>query len=356
MLVLAVDDEPVNLQVLAMILEASGYRVATATTGQGCLEAARRERPDIILLDVMLPDLLGYEVSRQLKSEPDLSDIYIVLVSEKRVALDDRVEGIMGGADAYLSRPFTREELLAYVTSGARTRRLLARLKEETARRERAEHDQQLARQREALQKDLHDGVGGIVTNIAMLAEVARLSHTSRERGEVLETIGGLARQAMQELRGVMGALERSEVTWGDLLAEMRRFGSTMLEPHDLSLVVRGPSEAASEQELDLYLFSNLLGIFKEAVANVVKHARARTVTLELQVDAEAFTMRISDDGAGLPEAPGGGRGLPNMSARARNLGARLATGRARGGDPPGTEILVTSSLPPRYPALTGPR
>ena len=350
MKVLAVDDEPVNLRVLTMILQSSGYRTLAVSTGQACLEAARRERPDIILLDVMLPDLLGYEVSRRIKLEPDLADIYIILISEKRVALDDVVEGIMGGADAYLARPFTREELLAYVTSGARARRLIARLKEETARRERAENEQQLARQREMLQKDLHDGIGGITTNIALLAEVGKRAATPEQMRDVLETIGRLAREGMHELRGVMNALERRDVSWVDLVAEMRRFGTTMLEPHELVLRVCGPAGSASEEAVDLYLYSNLLGIFKEAVANVVKHARATTLTLSVTVESDVFSLRIVDDGVGLPASPRSGRGLANMAARARNVGASLEMHRT--GDGLGTEIVVEVPLPPRYPAL----
>lgn len=348
--VLVVDDEPVNIEVLLLLLEGAGYQTASATSGQQCLAVARRERPDIILLDVVLPDLLGYEVSRRIKSDPELADIYIVLVSEKRVARDDRVEGIAGGADAYLLRPFTREEVLAYVTCGARIRRLLVRLEEETTRRERAENEQQLARQREMLQKDLHDGIGGITTNIALLAEVGKRAATPREMRDVLETIGRLAREGMQEIRGVMNALERREVCWSDLLAEMRRFGTTMLEPHDLALRVQGPEGAASEETVDVYLFLNLLGIFKEAVANVVKHARATAVTLALDVTPDAFTLRVIDDGVGLPAAPRGGRGLTNMSVRARHIGATFAMHRAQSPDAPGTEIVVSSALPPRYP------
>ena len=339
------DDEPVNLQVLTLLLQEAGCQVLLAATGREALETARRERPDILLLDVMLPDLLGYEVSRRLKEDPLLADVYVILVSEKRVALDDRVHGIMGGADAYLPRPFTREELLAYVTSGARTRRLLARLKEETARRERAEHEQQLARQRESLQKDLHDGIGGIITNIAMLAELARLAEDPAQMREAVETMGRLAREGMQEVRGVMGALERQEVSWGDLVAEMRRFGTTMLEPHDLVLRVKGPSAERVDEAMDLYLFSNLLGLFKEAIANVVKHARATTVTLALEVESDGFTVVVADDGVGVPDAPPRGRGLVNMEARARNVGASLAVRRVAG-----TEISVQGPLPPRYP------
>ena len=353
--ILAVDDEPVNLQVLIAILQAAGYRVGSAATGREALEAARRDRPDILLLDVMLPDLLGHEVSRQVKEDPALADVYVILVSETRVALDDRVQGLMGGADAYLPRPFTREELLAYVTSGARTRRLLARLKEETARRQRAEHEQELARQRESLQKDLHDGIGGIVTNLAMLAEVGKRAETPEQMRGALETLSELAQEGMQEVRSVMEALERREASWGDLVAEMRRFGTTMLEPHDLTLRVQGPGASMSEESVEVYLFSNLLSLFKEAIANVVKHARAKTVTLSLEVDRGAFTLRIADDGVGLPDSPRGGRGLAHMAARARNLGASLVVGRASQGAAPGTEIVLTSALPPRYPTLGRP-
>jgi len=84
MKILIVDDDPVNLRAMNMLLTLSGYKTLEAATGKECLELARREKPDIILLDVMLPDRDGTEVSAEIKSDPSLEESYIILnLSEK---------------------------------------------------------------------------------------------------------------------------------------------------------------------------------------------------------------------------------------------------------------------------------
>jgi adenylate cyclase len=115
-LVLVVDDTPANVRVLAKILEASGYRVETAGGGREGLEKVAACQPDIVLLDVMMPDLSGYEVCRALRADPATAVLPIVLVT----ALDDaeeRVKGIEAGADDFLTKPIRQPELLARVRS-----------------------------------------------------------------------------------------------------------------------------------------------------------------------------------------------------------------------------------------------
>ena len=79
--ILLVDDDPAILQIYSEILRAQGYEVWEASNGQQGLQAARERRPDLVLLDVMLPDLSGIEVCRQIKADAALVDVFVVLVS-----------------------------------------------------------------------------------------------------------------------------------------------------------------------------------------------------------------------------------------------------------------------------------
>ncbi len=113
-LILAVDDEAPILELLSYNLEASGYRVVTASTGEDALVVCAHERPSLVLLDVMLPGIDGMEVCRRLKSASTSADIPIIMLTAK----GDEVDTVLGlelGADDYVTKPFSVRELIARV-------------------------------------------------------------------------------------------------------------------------------------------------------------------------------------------------------------------------------------------------
>ena len=121
--VLVVDDTPHNVKLLADLLSAKGYAVATAVNGEEALAKVASERPDLILLDVMMPGLSGYDVCRRLREDAETALLPIVLVT----SLDpqgERVKGIEAGADDFLPKPINQSELFARVRSLLRVKSL----------------------------------------------------------------------------------------------------------------------------------------------------------------------------------------------------------------------------------------
>ncbi len=112
--ILVVDDEAVLVETIAYNLEQAGYQVITATDGASALEAARRETPDVIILDIMLPEMDGLEVCRQLRRESSTATTPIMMLTAKGDEID-KVVGLEVGADDYVTKPFGRRELLARV-------------------------------------------------------------------------------------------------------------------------------------------------------------------------------------------------------------------------------------------------
>ncbi len=110
--VLVVDDEPVNLKVLENHLRARGFRVLTAADGESALESVRTDRPDVILLDLMMPRMSGLEVCRRVREEHPASLLPIIFLSAKNQVYD-LVQGLESGANDYLTKPFSHHELLA---------------------------------------------------------------------------------------------------------------------------------------------------------------------------------------------------------------------------------------------------
>ena len=112
--ILVVDDEAVLVETIAYNLEQAGYQVIIAADGASALEAAKRENPDVIILDIMLPEVDGLEVCRQLRKETSTSTTPIMMLTARGDEID-KVVGLEVGADDYVTKPFGRRELLARV-------------------------------------------------------------------------------------------------------------------------------------------------------------------------------------------------------------------------------------------------
>ncbi|MCF6289701.1 MAG: response regulator [Desulfobacterales bacterium] len=109
--ILVVDDAPNIILSLDFLMRQAGYKVRTATNGEETLLAVRENRPDLILLDVMMPKLDGYEVCQAIRADPALADIRIIMLTAKGRAIEQE-KGLALGADAYITKPFSTQEVL----------------------------------------------------------------------------------------------------------------------------------------------------------------------------------------------------------------------------------------------------
>ena len=113
--ILIVDDQIHALHGVSRIMRGAGYETFEASNGTDCLNLAAEHKPDLILLDVVLPDIDGREVCRRIKSYPETSDIFVILLSSVHIESDSQAEGLEHGADGYIARPIPNRELLARV-------------------------------------------------------------------------------------------------------------------------------------------------------------------------------------------------------------------------------------------------
>jgi two-component system phosphate regulon response regulator PhoB len=120
--ILVIDDEPDLLELVRINLKQAGYEVETAETGRDALEQLRRSAPDLVVLDLMLPDVSGTEICRRMRGDAELAEIPIIMLTAKADEVD-RVVGLELGADDYVTKPFSPRELTLRVRAVLRRRK-----------------------------------------------------------------------------------------------------------------------------------------------------------------------------------------------------------------------------------------
>ncbi|HEX9028601.1 MAG TPA: response regulator, partial [Anaerolineales bacterium] len=112
--ILVVDDDLDTLRLVGLMLQRQGYEIVAANNGHQALAMAQNERPDLILLDVMMPDLDGVEVTRRLRMDPGTKDLPIIMFTAK-TQMEDKLLGFEAGVDDYLTKPTQPRELFAHI-------------------------------------------------------------------------------------------------------------------------------------------------------------------------------------------------------------------------------------------------
>ena len=142
--ILVVDDNKLNIRILVDALRGEGYRVRPALNGKIAVDAAQKEAPDLILLDILMPGMNGYQVCEALKRDENLKDIPVIFISALD-QVDDKMKGFKAGGVDYISKPFQTEEVLARVRTHLTLRNLQRDLQEKNARLRQLNRDLQSA-------------------------------------------------------------------------------------------------------------------------------------------------------------------------------------------------------------------
>ena len=131
--VLIVDDDSDNLLIISKILESEGYEVNTASTGEASMGFLKKKQVDLVILDVMLPDVLGTDLCVKLRNELNYKNVVIILVSGIKITSDDIAFGLEIGADDYISKPLKKKEFIARIKAIFRLKESMAQHRESKA-------------------------------------------------------------------------------------------------------------------------------------------------------------------------------------------------------------------------------
>ena len=206
-IILIVDDNPTNLKVLSGAIADSGWEILVATDGESAIEQAEYAKPDLILLDVMMPGIDGFETCNQLKQNPITYGIPIVFMTALAETVD-KVKGLSLGAVDYITKPFQTEEVLARVNVHLKMRFL----------------NKQLAEQKNELEKRVEERTDQLKTALTELQE-SQLQVVQTEKMSALgELIAGVAHEINNPVSFIDGNLEFLEENTSDIIKHLRLY------------------------------------------------------------------------------------------------------------------------------------
>ncbi|HEY9696955.1 MAG TPA: hybrid sensor histidine kinase/response regulator [Trichocoleus sp.] len=349
--ILIVDDVPDNLLLLSSLLTEYGYKVRKVVTGESALAEAQASPPDLILLDIMMPQMDGYEVCRRLKANQKVQHVPVIFLSARNEAAD-KVEGFSSGGVDYITKPFNLEEVIARVQNQLRISRLQQSLRQEV--RDRIEAQSAL----EALNQDLENRVKARTAELqqrneqllllqAQLKEALVQEHALNElKSQLLTTIShefstplSIIATASEILK-----LNRDEADdvkddrWFQMISDsVNRINQTLKntmtlttaesqaiqfcpEPTDLTQWCRNLIEnwklpPDSLHRLDLVvtkeampLVSIDVTLMQQLVSNLIQNAirfspEGGSVTLQITYQPTQVILSIQDQGIGIPDA-----------------------------------------------------
>ena len=337
--ILLVDDTLENLKVLTALLHQRGYEVRGVTTGSAALMGATAQPPDLILLDINMPGMNGYEVCQRLKANPKTDKIPIIFISALDEVFDKVKAFAVGGVD-YIAKPFQVEEVFARIENQLAIQRLQTQLYQRNNQLQAAENelsealeksrslndriaDMTAVEERNRIARDIHDSLGHDLVALNIQLETAlTLWNMDTERAYAsLKEAKQLGSSALKSVRTSVAEM-RADALQGKILEQAL---DTLLSEFQLA------TQVSPTAEIDLsYPFPNAVNvavyrIIQEGLTNICKHAQATAVHLELIATQQTLQLSLKDNGGGFcHDSQPSGFGLQGMQERSAVLGGQL--------------------------------
>lgn len=307
--ILIVDDTPNNLRLLSSMLSKQGYEVRSAISGSVALMAVRTVALDLILLDINMPKMNGYEVCQQLKQDPQTRDIPVIFLSALGEPLD-KVQAFQVGGIDYITKPFQVEEVLARVENHLALRRMQLELQQAKAEALRAlEQEQELNRLKTEFVSMISHDFRTPLTSIQGFAELLHYGGktlASEVRERYFEKINTSIEHLLFLLDEVLliGSIEAGKTSYHPSSLDLEAFCRDLCESFQLSQENR-PAIRMSYAGRDIVSVDKILlnRILTNLLSNAVKYSdRNSKILFEICCEQDNVTFRIQDEGIGIPQ------------------------------------------------------
>lgn len=349
--ILIVEDTISSLMLLRDLLSSSDYSIRLAQDGEMALTSLASGLPDLILLDIQMPGIDGFEVSRRIKSNPVTANIPIIFLSALQDS-DSLLHGFKSGAIDYISKPYLAEEVLARVHTHIELQKLrnslenevklrTKELEDEVCERKRIEYElrenqtrlQNLSahlesvreKERSRISRELHDELGQSFTVMKMnLTRMKGLPEFNNSTiNENLNLLSSLIEQAADSARTLSENLRPGVLDLLGLNAALQSHIQKFMQRTGINTEFLTNRE---DFKVDDQIATALFRIVQEAMTNCAKHSKAKNIVIKLLGRDSDIILTIQDDGIGFVSSPPSinGFGMIGMEERARSLGGKL--------------------------------
>jgi len=333
--ILVIDDEMLTRTTLAALLERPNYSVEMAEDGIQGFDLAKQIKPDVILLDVMMPRMNGYDVCKRIREDPEIREVPIIMLT----ALDDhdaRLNGLMAGADDFLSKPFDSLELkirLHTLRHVDRYRHLMEeREKLNNALAELSQKNELLSalsrqvleaqeNERRRVAMELHDEIGQLLTGLKFILERGRENPAS-----VLAEAQAVTNELIQRVREM--SLNLRPAALDDLGLSAALDGLFKRFTSQTQIAVRSNVNPLDEQRFEKHIETTVFRVAQEALTNVARHAGVSEANVTLTVSPTRLRISIADSGKGFDaksKQTTGSTGISGMAERVHLAGGSFS-------------------------------
>ncbi|MBU2648475.1 hybrid sensor histidine kinase/response regulator [bacterium] len=302
-LVLIVDDEPRNLQILGSFLKQNGYGIAVAQNGRQAIDFVKNTAPHIILLDVMMPEMDGFEVCRRIKAMDPVREIPILFIT----ALTDTesmLKGFKAGGADYINKPITQEEVLARVRVHLDNRQLVKQLSDANEDLQRL--DQLKNKFLGMAAHDLRNPLGSIMGFTEMVID-GDFGEVSEEQASVLQRVHAASKRMLNLVNDLLdvSVIESGKLTLKMTHTSLKRLIEEQITLMGLEAGKKGISliaayETDDESEFDA---ERMIQVVNNLISNAIKFSdKDSQIKIGLRHEHEQMVIEVQDSGPGISE------------------------------------------------------
>jgi two-component system, sensor histidine kinase and response regulator len=297
--ILIVDDTPDNLRLLSAMLDERGYEVRSVKNGSSALMGVKAAPPDLILLDINMPGLNGYQVCQRLKDNPQSQNIPVIFISAYNEVFDKVKAFQVGGVD-YITKPFQAEEVLVRIENQLIVRRLqeklLKALEKERALNQRIE-EMAAVEERNRIARDIHDSLGHSLVALKIQIETtATLWDKNPDKAyEFLQQAKQLSAEALRAVRLSVSDL-RQDPLQGKMLEEAI---ANLVNEFQRTSKIQPQLKINLAQPLSNQISTAIYRLIQEGLTNIYKYAEATAVQICIETTDKGLLVTLRDNGKG---------------------------------------------------------